>query len=144
MPSLRATICFGRLFFVGLLSVVLCSCHPDRKDKPAPPAIPVGRVETRIPAENSGLSLGRGYDSLGADAKDNCIVDPERDLPSAMSGAGSTGLQVQDIKNTTQLATALNMSAAATFGFGQFSGNASYQYTSTKDISRYANQLLIS
>ena len=135
---------FGSLLLIGIVPFIVASCGPSDKNKPAPPAIPIGRVETRIPAENSALSLGRGYDSLAAEPRDACIIDPERNLLPPAPGAGSTGLQVQDIKNTSQLATALNMSAAATFGFGEFSGSASYQYTSTKDVSRYAEQLLIS
>src|SRR5215469_9385999 len=60
-----------------------------RKDQPnARPFVGLPYTGSEIPAEDSALSLGMGYDSLSTEHRAMCVEEPQKNLPKPIPGPG--------------------------------------------------------
>ncbi len=114
------------------------------------PALAQNHSFTRaFPPGTSDARIGRGYDSATNEIKSQCIVfnDRPQELATVVPG-GSTDAQdlsfkMTYLKNSEDLLNSLSINAAASFGWGVFSGDASISYATNKHVSRFGEYLLI-
>jgi hypothetical protein len=100
--------------------------------------------EPRVPAGNSLLEMGRGYDSITSSPKSFCITNREEATPQTIPNTSEGQFAISHETSSSHLASTLHMTADATFGIGVFSGNASGSYFDSKNTSMYAERLLVS
>ena len=156
--QVRRTIMTGYPASARLAAVLLLLCFGsscDRHDRshirhdrdalsqPAYPTSNTPGAPAKVPANNSGLDFGRGFNSLTGEVKQTCIVFSEADKDQPTSGSQQGNLAAELADWTHDVTKQMNMDATASFGFGVYSGDASFSYMSTGHLHRYGQYLFI-
>jgi len=131
---------------------------PDSAKSPLPPgpqikmirllwpslgSLPVGfgvRFPMSLPSNQ--LEIGRGYDSVFATIKSQTVkYDPNNPSQYLVTAAGSQNQEttkfLHEINSMSELRDTLELDASASFGWGIFSADASYNYYKTTTYSQY-------
>lgn len=101
-----------------------------------------------FPSQNDSADIGKGYDSLNATAKGKCIAylgDPSELNDSKPTGnPQNVHLALTHTTSSDEFAGSFNFDAAASFGFGAYSGDLSVKYAHSEKLSQYSEYLLVS
>jgi hypothetical protein len=94
------------------------------------------------------LSIGDGYNSATGDPGGNCVAfNPSNEASELYVPGGVAGQRtlydLYEITTLEQLKTSLNVSASASFDWGIFSGDASYQFMRSGTLNSYSNYLFV-
>jgi hypothetical protein len=97
----------------------------------------------RIPADNAKMELGAGFDSVAAEVREHC-VDLSHSQLSPETGAGKQGYSLDTVSDLNTLSEKFHLTAAASFGVGVYSGDASFSYMKSGQFSQYYEVLVLS
>lgn len=110
----------------------------------------LGVARLAIPPGSSPARIGRGYDSLTNEIKEQCVVfrgtreELESVLPEPRnSDSQAVSYSMSHITDSEQLFNKLSLSATVAFQKGIYSGNATASYASESRISRYLENFLV-
>lgn len=100
----------------------------------------------QIPSENSNADVGKGYDSFRGVSMDRCVEysGDASQLTQQVGDPQAGHLSLTHSTSSEEFATSLAFNAAASFGFGVYSGDLSVKYAHSERLNRYSEYLLVS
>jgi hypothetical protein len=118
--------------------------HPRHKHKSTAAVVLIPTdTSGRIPADNAKMELGAGFDSVAADVREHC-VDLSHSTLSPETGAGKQAYALDTVSDLNTLSEKFHLTAAASFGVGVYSGDASFNYIKNGQFSQYSELLVLS
>lgn len=136
MPAMRA--------IVIVLCALLASCQgcepPSSTNKsasnpPSPPTVRVSQKATDLPTNR--ILIGTGFNSATGEERSDCVVRGRLITVSDAANAPRTRYYLRQVTNMREFRNALNLSAAASFGWGIFGGSAASEYYSSGRFTNY-------
>ncbi|MGE5607725.1 MAG: hypothetical protein ACM359_00580 [Bacillota bacterium] len=96
---------------------------------PAVSASPIPAFSMNMDVQSDRLLIGQGFNSITGESGGMAVVFNENDLVTAGGGRGQiTRVEFMAIESAEQLKEKLNISAAASLGFGIFNGDVAAQF----------------
>lgn len=118
--------------------------YKDGAENPEPPG--VERLD--FPSQNDIADIGKGYDSLNATPKGKCVEyredASELNETKPLGNPQNVHLTLTHTTSNEEFAGSFDFSAAASFGFGAYSGDLSVKYSHSEKLNQYSEYLLVS